>query len=290
MSMRFVLTLIIDLNNLFKKRSNKSQISVAVLMFVSLKLTEVFVNSVKHFAISQHNPSCARTRASQLICMSFVTLGRHGRGIQLSAWHLVGWCTVPWSISLLTMAMLGQFFCVPRNFEIFHDRLGTRLRNDMPALTLYKFLAIGLKFTEMMHSTMEHIAIKNGRAGPICSRSMGLFMIVFLPGLRDDVTALTFKDFSKRPEIWLDDSQYHGADHYSNGHARPIFANSTEPWNFHDRLEYIDFATLGEMSHWGITCEEYTWNQSHYRIYLNLIRLFLILNLLWLLISGCKLN
>ena len=137
-----------------------------------------------------------------------------------------------------------------------------------------------------MHSTMEHIAIKNGRAGPIRSRSMGLSMIGFLPGLRDDVTALTFKDFSKRPEIWLDDSQYHGADHYSNS----FFATSTEPWNFHDRLEYIDFATLGEMSHWGITCEEYTWNQSHYRIYSNLIRLFLILNLLWLLVSGCKLN
>ena len=32
------------------------------------------------------------------------------QGFQLSAWKLIGWCTVPWSISLLTMAMCGQFF------------------------------------------------------------------------------------------------------------------------------------------------------------------------------------
>ena len=42
--------------------------------------------------------------------------------ISLSAWNLVGWCTVPWSRSLFKMAMLGQFLHVPRNFEIFHDR------------------------------------------------------------------------------------------------------------------------------------------------------------------------
>ena len=37
---------------------------------------------------------------------------------QLLAWHLVLWCAVPWSTSLFKMAMLGQFLCVSRNFEI----------------------------------------------------------------------------------------------------------------------------------------------------------------------------
>ena len=39
-------------------------------------------------------------------------------GFQVSAWNLVGWCTVPWSRSLFKMAMLGQFLRIPRNFEI----------------------------------------------------------------------------------------------------------------------------------------------------------------------------
>ena len=33
---------------------------------------------------------------------------------QLSAWHLVGWCTVSWSRLLVKMAMLGRFFARPR--------------------------------------------------------------------------------------------------------------------------------------------------------------------------------
>ena len=38
----------------------------------------------------------------------------------------MGWCTVPpWSRSLLKLDKLGQFLSVPRNFEIFHDRLGS---------------------------------------------------------------------------------------------------------------------------------------------------------------------
>ena len=43
-------------------------------------------------------------------------------GFQLSAWNFVRWCTVPWSRSLLKMAMLCQFLHVPWNFEIFHNR------------------------------------------------------------------------------------------------------------------------------------------------------------------------
>ena len=52
----------------------------------------------------------------------------HSNSLSISAWHLV--CTVSWSMSLLTMAMLGQFFCVPRNFEIFHDRLWADLSGE----------------------------------------------------------------------------------------------------------------------------------------------------------------
>ena len=36
---------------------------------------------------------------------------------QLLAWKVMGWCTVSWSRLLFKMAMLGQFLCVPRNFE-----------------------------------------------------------------------------------------------------------------------------------------------------------------------------
>ena len=51
---------------------------------------------------------------------------------------MVGWCTVPWSRSLSKMAMLRQFFHIPRNFEFCHDRLfwGT---DDVSTLTLKGF-------------------------------------------------------------------------------------------------------------------------------------------------------
>ena len=52
---------------------------------------------------------------------------------------MVGWCTVTWSRLPCKMAMLGQFLCVPRNFEIFHDRLGPDLRNYITTLTLLGF-------------------------------------------------------------------------------------------------------------------------------------------------------
>ena len=61
-------------------------------------------------------------------------------GFQLSAKIMVGWCTVPWSRSLSKMAMLRQFLHIPRNFEIFHDRLfWPGLRDDVSAPTLKGF-------------------------------------------------------------------------------------------------------------------------------------------------------
>ena len=35
--------------------------------------------------------------------------------------------------------MLGQFLCIPRNFEVFHDRLGPGLGDGVTALTLQRF-------------------------------------------------------------------------------------------------------------------------------------------------------
>ena len=37
----------------------------------------------------------------------------------------MGWCTVWWNRLLSNMVMLGQCLRVPRNFEIFYDRLGS---------------------------------------------------------------------------------------------------------------------------------------------------------------------
>ena len=49
----------------------------------------------------------------------------------------VRWCTVTWSILLYKMAMLGQLLRVPRNFEIFHDRLfWPGHRDEVIALTI----------------------------------------------------------------------------------------------------------------------------------------------------------
>ena len=40
------------------------------------------------------------------------------------------------TMELFKMAMLSQFLHVPRNFEIFYDRLGQGLRDNVTALTL----------------------------------------------------------------------------------------------------------------------------------------------------------
>ena len=40
------------------------------------------------------------------------------------------------------MAMIGNFLRVSRNFEIFRDRLGPGLRNDVTALNFLRFSAI----------------------------------------------------------------------------------------------------------------------------------------------------
>ena len=52
----------------------------------------------------------------------------------------MGRCTVRWSRSLFKIALLGQFLRVPRDFEIFHDRLFWQgQRNDVTTLILWEF-------------------------------------------------------------------------------------------------------------------------------------------------------
>ena len=62
-------------------------------------------------------------------------------GFQLTTWYLVGWCTVQWSRSLLKMVMLGQFLCIPWNFEIIHYRLGAGRWNWENHFTAWNMVA-----------------------------------------------------------------------------------------------------------------------------------------------------
>ena len=62
-------------------------------------------------------------------------------------------------------ASLGQFFCIPRNFEIFHDKFGPGLRKDVS--NSLRISGIDLKFGGVMHGTMKRITIENCHARPI---------------------------------------------------------------------------------------------------------------------------
>ena len=112
--------------------------------------------------------------------------------------------------------MLCQVLRILWNFEIFHDRLGPGLRDDITTNSL-SISAIGLKFGGMMHSNMKQIVIWNGHAWPIFVHSSELwnFQNMLRPGLRDDVTSLTLsKDCSYWPEIRWDDAQCNETDRY----------------------------------------------------------------------------
>ena len=75
------------------------------------------------------------------------------QGFQLWAWQLVGWCTVPWSRSIFKMTILGQFLHVSRNFEIFHDSLGSDMRKDVTALWGFQLLVRNLEFLSVTCQT-----------------------------------------------------------------------------------------------------------------------------------------
>ena len=59
------------------------------------------------------------------------------------------------------MAMLRQFLCVPRDFEIFHDRLfWPGLRDDVRYHSnSLRISDISLKFGGVMQNNMKQIAI-----------------------------------------------------------------------------------------------------------------------------------
>ena len=54
--------------------------------------------------------------------------------------------------------MLGQFLCVPWNFEIFYDRVGPGPSDGRYRINSLMISAISLTFSEMMHSNMKQIA------------------------------------------------------------------------------------------------------------------------------------
>ena len=88
--------------------------------------------------------------------------------------------------------------------------------------------AISLKFGGMMHSTMEQIAILNDHAWTILWAPQNypfFYDRLFRPGLRDDATALTLKDYRYQPEIWK-----HEADSLFK------MSRSVRLWNFHYSL------------------------------------------------------
>ena len=57
------------------------------------------------------------------------------------------------------MAMLGQILRVPRNFAIFHDSLFNKSEGRRYRSNYLRISAIGLKFSEMMHTNMKQTAM-----------------------------------------------------------------------------------------------------------------------------------
>ena len=74
-------------------------------------------------------------------------------GSQLKAWHLVRWCTVTWSISLLKMVMLSQFLGVSASERRCYRSNSLRISG------------VSLKFGGMMHSNMKQIVLKEDMLG-----------------------------------------------------------------------------------------------------------------------------
>ena len=102
------------------------------------------------------------------VCPSVCSERRSGSNslrISVISPNLVEWCTVAWNRSLFKMAMLGQFLRVPRNFEIFHERLIlTRSEGRCYCSNSLRISCISPKFGGMMHSNMKQMAIYNGNA------------------------------------------------------------------------------------------------------------------------------
>ena len=122
---------------------------------------------------------------------------------------------------------------------------------------------IDLTVGGMVHSIIEQLAIINGYARPIFAYSTELWNFCRLwPGLRDDVTALIFKDFGYWPELWWVDVQFHEADRYTKLHVWPILARFTEFWKLHDSLGPSPrYNLLGVLDAIG-TCQHAIWRNK----------------------------
>ena len=57
------------------------------------------------------------------------------------------------------MTMLGQFLCVPRNFEIFYDMLLTMSEGRRYRSNYFRISGISLNFGGMMHSNKKQMGI-----------------------------------------------------------------------------------------------------------------------------------
>ena len=121
-------------------RPNSSRISG-----ISLKFGGMMHSNMKQIAMLGHFSACSvelwnfqnRLGPGLRDDFSALTLWE----FQQSAWNLVGWCTVTWSRSPLKVVMLGQFLCIPRNFDIFHDSLGAGRWNWGNHITTWNLVA-----------------------------------------------------------------------------------------------------------------------------------------------------
>ena len=73
---------------------------------------------------------------------------------------------IGWDDALYHGADRYSIYSCSANFEIFHDRLFSMSEGRRYQSNSIRISSISLKFDEMMHSTMEHIAVQSGHAPP----------------------------------------------------------------------------------------------------------------------------
>ena len=83
-----------------------------------------------------------------------------GRFHVLLAWNLMEWCTVPWGRLQHKIPVVGQFLYVPKNFEIFHDRHGSGLMDDVTVLTIYGFQVSALNLVQWCKIPWSRLLLK----------------------------------------------------------------------------------------------------------------------------------
>ena len=119
----------------------------------------------------------------------------HSNSLRISSISLKfgRWCTVTWSRLLLKVAMLGQHLRVPWNFEIFHDRLGPGLGENVTALTLLVCQLLTGNLLGWYTVAWRRLLFKMAMLSHFFARSTELsnFSNRLGPYPREDITALT---------------------------------------------------------------------------------------------------